>query len=158
MHTATIDIVRRSGLYHRLEQTFEFLGASVTGRLSRKKLYTTENQISKSVLLLKTKYSVYCLQLALWTTKKHNFNTKKGYSQVKLKFPDSWKQQQMGVCYLKLFRYTHFLYFPGTLLLFDLIYLSKSYYCIINAKHIPCQTHTVFIRISAQPRISAHLE
>ena len=53
---------------------------------------------------------------------------KKGYSQVKFKFPDSWKQQQMDVCYLKLFRYTHFLYFPGTLLLFDLIYVSKSYY------------------------------
>ena len=77
VHTATIDIVRRSGLYHRLEQTFEFLGASVTGRLSRKKLYTTENQISKSVLLRKTKYSVYSLQLALWTTKKHNFRKKK---------------------------------------------------------------------------------
>ena len=49
------DIVKRSGLYHRLEQTFEFLGASVTGRLSRKNLYTTENQISKSLLLRKTK-------------------------------------------------------------------------------------------------------
>ena len=49
------DIVRRSGLYHRLEQIFEFLGASVTGRLSRKNLCTTENQTSKSVLLRKTK-------------------------------------------------------------------------------------------------------
>ena len=64
------DIVRRSGLYHRLEQTFEFLGASVTSRLSRKNLYTTENQISKSLLLRKTKWSVDSLQLALWTTKK----------------------------------------------------------------------------------------
>ena len=54
--------------------------------------------------------------------KKHiTLSQKKGLLAGETQVPDTWKQQQMDACYSKLFRHKHFLYFPGTILLFDLI-------------------------------------